>query len=167
MRYVLVALLVIGVLFVAMIAFMPNEPLSREDARSLVKEITREGPPDFIAFLGRFFSPFAPSVTPEPQASGCPLFVPKSDTHYRVLRVSLAPGAEAGRLEFAAEDPREDGGPLPYILCLRATGSVLSLPQGCDVSNGAKPEGTLPIGRHGGCLSWLALGANPAPPRFD
>lgn len=171
MRVILIALAVVGLAFVALMLLAPVYVPSQTQTSSIRSDIIRNGPPGFASALGAVFSPFAPSVTPVASAGRCPAgndwALPASEARYRVLQVRLAPEAVAGRLVFAPNDPREDGGGGPYVLCLRADGSNEALPADCESAEDIKPKGSLPVGPHGGCLAWQGLGTNPAPPHFE
>lgn len=171
MRVILIVLAVVGLAFVALMLLAPVYAPSQTQTSNTQSDIAKNGPPGFASALGAVFSPFAPSVTPVASAGRCPAgndwTLPASNARYRVLHVQLAPNAVAGKLVFAPNDPRQDGGSGPYVLCLRADGSNLVLPGDCGSAEDIRPKGSLPVGPHGGCLAWQGFGTNPAPPHFE
>jgi hypothetical protein len=152
----IVFLSIIGVLFlVAMVLAPAGDATSSHDSQ-IERSFAADGPPAPVAFLGLLFAPIAPTATPEPptQRGNCPdtqLAVAKSSTRYRMLRARLKPGATgAARLVFTPADPREDGKSDPFVLCLGAGSPPPALQADCGE---LKAEGSLPVGRGGGCLA--------------
>jgi hypothetical protein len=154
MRLLIIALVVVGVVFVAMMIFGPGDGPSSGDNRVALGDINDNGPPPILSAIGAITGRFAPKadvgIPTGGECGGDELFA-KPGSGYRIVAARLVAGQGAA-VVYTRRGPREAEEEVPTILCLAAEGAAPAIQVDCG-NDRIEAEGNLAVGAEGGCLA--------------